>query len=269
MLFNILLAAVITYGLICGVVFLMQPRMVYYPQVERALTATPRAAGLDYEDVKLITDDGVELHGWWVPVAHARGAMVMFHGNAGNISHRIGYLTMFNRLGYASLIVDYRGYGQSSGHPGEEGTYRDAEAAWQYLTEARHVKASDVVIVGESLGGAVATWLAVKHPPRALVLASTFTSVPNLGATIYWWLPVRLLARIHYDNLERIAQISAPVLIAHSPDDDIIPFSHAEALYGAAHEPKQFMKLSGGHNSGLLYGREEWIATVRDFLEKR
>src|SRR5471032_1207682 len=146
------------------------------------------------------------------------------HGNAGNISHRIGYLTMFNSLGYSVLLFDYRGYGKSGGSPGEEGTYRDAETAWRYLTEVRKLQARDIVMVGESLGGGVATWLAVKYPPRALVLASTFTSVPDLGARIYPWLPVRLITRIDYGNLARIAQIKAPVLVAHSRNDDVIPF---------------------------------------------
>ena len=248
---NILVAVVVVYAVILLLVFLFQARLVYFPEVERALVATPRAAGLDYDDVTLHTADDVALHGWWVPARNARGAVLIFHGNAGNISHRIDYLTMFNRLGYAVLIIDYRGYGKSGGTPSEEGTYRDAEAAWQFLTETREFKPQDIVILGESLGGGVATWLAVRHPPRALVLASIFTSVPDLGARVYPWLPVRLLARIDYNNLERMQQITAPVLIAHSRDDDIVPFAHGEALFAAAREPKQFLVMSGGHNDGF------------------
>ena len=179
-------------------------------------------------------------------VARARGAMVMFHGNAGNISHRIGYLTMFNRLGYASLIVDYRGYGQSSGHPRRGGHVSRCGGSLAGLNRSASRE-------GKRYRD---RWRIARRRCRDMACsqastARTRTRVDlylgsDLGATIYRWLPVRLLARIHYDNLERIAQISAPVLIAHSPDDDIIPFSHAEALYGAAHEPKQFMKLSGG-----------------------
>jgi len=267
-IFNVLMAAAIAYAAILLLVFLFQPRLVYFPQVDRELTTTPRATGLDYEEVSLHTADGVKLHGWWVPARDARGAVVMMHGNAGNISHRIGYLTMFNRLGYSMLLFDYRGYGKSGGSPSEEGTYRDAEAAWQHLTEARKLNPRDIVVLGESLGGGVATWLAAKYPPRALVLASTFTSVPDLGAQIYPWLPVRLLARIEYDSLHRIGQIQAPVLIAHSRDDDVIPFAHGQALFAAAREPKQFLELAGGHNSGFLFMRDEWIAAVGAFLER-
>ncbi len=265
---NLLMSAALGYGAILLLVFLFQPRLVYFPHVERELAATPRAAGLEYEDVSLHTADGVKLHGWWVPAQNARGTVLLAHGNAGNISHRIDYLTMFNRLGYSVLLFDYRGYGKSGGSPSEEGTYRDAEAAWQHLTEARKFKARDIVIVGESLGGGVATWLAVKYPPRALILASTFTSVPDLGAEVYPWLPVRLLARIEYANLQRIRQIEAPVLIAHSRSDDIIPFAHGEALFAAAREPKQLLVLSGGHNDGFIYARDEWIAAVGAFLER-
>ena len=265
---NLLMAAAVAYALIMLFVFLYQPRLVYFPQVERELTATPRAAGLDYEDVTLTTADNVKLHGWWVPSRNARGTILLMHGNAGNISHRLGYLTMFNRLGYSVLLFDYRGYGKSGGHPDEEGTYRDADAAWLHLTATRNVAARDIVMVAESLGGGVATWLALKYPPRALVLASTFRSVPDLGAQIYPWLPVRLLARITYDNLARIAKVDAPVLIAHSREDDVIPFVHGEALFAAAREPKQMLVLAGGHNDGFLFTRDAWIAAVGAFLDR-
>ena len=265
---NLLIAAAVAYALIMLFVFLYQPRLVYFPQVERELTATPRAAGLDYEDVTLTTADNVKLHGWWVPSRNARGTILLMHGNAGNISHRLGYLTMFNRLGYSVLLFDYRGYGKSGGHPDEEGTYRDAEAAWLHLAATRNVAPRDIVMVAESLGGGVATWLALKYPPRALVLASTFRSVPDLGAQIYPWLPVRLLARITYDNLARIARVDAPVLIAHSRNDEVIPFAHGEALFAAAREPKQMLVLAGGHNDGFLFTRDAWIAAVGAFLDR-
>jgi len=265
---NMLMSAAVAYGAVLLLVFLFQPRLIYFPQVEREHTATPRAAGLDFEDVALHTADGIKLHGWWVPARDTRGTVLLMHGNAGNISHRLGYLTMFNRLGYSVLLFDYRGYGKSGGSPGEEGTYLDAEAAWQHLTEARNLKSQDIVLVGESLGGGVATWLALKYPPRALVLASTFTSVPDMGAQVYPWLPVRLLARIVYDNIARIREIQVPVMIAHSRGDDIIPFAHGQALFAAAREPKQFLELAGGHNEGFLFSRNEWIAAVGAFLDR-
>jgi len=201
------------------------------------------------------------------PQPSVRGTVLFFHGNAGNISHRIDYLLMFNRMGYSTLIVDYRGYGNSTGSPSEDGTYEDAMAAWRWLTRMRSVRQGEIILVGESLGGAVASWLAVRHTPRALVLLSTFTSVPDLGAQVYPFIPVRLLARVSYDNLGRIGQITAPVLVAHSRDDDIIPYSHGRALFDAARQPKGFLELSGGHNTGFIFAREEWIGVLQTFLD--
>jgi len=263
---SVVAAVAIAYAAILVLAYLFQPRLVYFPQFARTLDMTPRAAGLEYADVELAAEDGVRLHGWWIPADHARGAALVLHGNAGNISHRIGYALMFRRLGYSTLLVDYRGYGRSAGTPSEEGTYRDADAAWRYLTGERKLAARDIVIVGESLGGGVASWLAVKNPPRALILASAFTSVPDLGAEVYPWLPVRWLTRIRYDNLARMPQIACPVLIAHSRDDDIVPFRHGQLLFAAAREPKQFLELRGSHNDGFIYLRDEWSAAVGRFL---
>lgn len=258
----------VVYLAILLLMFVLQSRFVFLPQVARGGTPTPRDAGLDYEDVQLRTSDGETLHGWWVPSRAARGAVLILHGNAGHVAHRIGYLPTLHELGYASLLIDYRGYGRSSGSPSEQGTYRDASAAWQYLVAVRGLKPRDIVILGESLGGGVATWLALEHPPRALVLASSFTSVPDLAATVYPWLPVRWLTRIQYNSLDRIGRIDAPVLIAHSRDDDLVPYAHAERLFAAAHEPRQLLTMSGGHNDTFLFSRPEWAAAVGAFLQR-
>jgi hypothetical protein len=104
--------------------------------------------------------------------------------------------------------------------------------------------------------------------PRAVVLFSTFTSVNDLGAQVYWFLPVRLLSRIGYDNLENLKRIRAPVFIAHSRDDDIVPFAHGRRLYEAAAEPKAFLELRGGHNDGFIFMRPEWVAELGAFLDR-
>jgi fermentation-respiration switch protein FrsA (DUF1100 family) len=175
---------------------------------------------------------------------------------------------MFNRLRYSTLIVDYRGYGNSTGRPSEEGTYRDAEAAWDYLRHSRSVRPQDLVIAGESLGGAVATWLAARVQPRAVVLHSTFSSVNDLGAGIYWFLPVRLISRIGYDNVANLGRIRAPVFVAHSRNDDIIPYSHGRKVFEAAGEPKAFLEMRGGHNDGFIFTRPEWVAQMAAFLDR-
>jgi fermentation-respiration switch protein FrsA (DUF1100 family) len=173
---------------------------------------------------------------------------------------------MFHRLGYNTLIIDYRGYGESSGTPSEQGTYRDAQAAWQHLTEERNVPATRIVLLGESLGGAVATWLAAREKPALLLLASAFTSIADMGAAIYPFLPTHLLARFEYDTREYLRSVTCPVFVAHSPQDEIVPFAQGQALYAAAPEPKQFLELQGGHNNGFIYMRDEWVRALGDFM---
>jgi hypothetical protein len=264
---DVMIPIALVYGCVVALVFVFQSHLVYYPQIGREVVSTPRAFGLAHEALEIATEDGEKLAAWWVPAEDARGTVLLFHGNAGNISHRLDYLRMFNRLRYSTLIIDYRGYGTSTGSPSEQGTYRDAVAAWRYLTEARGVRDSDIVLFGESLGAAVASWLAARHAPRALVLASAFTSASDLGSEVYWFLPVRLISRFHYDNLANLAAVKVPVLIAHSRNDEIVPFTHGERLYAAATGPKRFLELSGGHNSGFVFTREEWVQALADFLE--
>jgi fermentation-respiration switch protein FrsA (DUF1100 family) len=192
----------------------------------------------------------------------------MFHGNAGNISHRIEYLTMLSRLGYASFIVDYRGYGKSSGTPSEQGTYIDADTAWHYVATTRGVPSNRIALLGESLGGGVAAWLACQRRPGALVLASTFTSALDLGAEAYPFLPVRLLSRYRYDSRACLARLQVPVLIAHSPQDEIIPYRHGRALFDAAHAPKAFLEMRGGHNEGFLFSDPAWVRALGAFLDR-
>jgi hypothetical protein len=266
MMWQILGMLAATYAGLAGMLYFSQSSMVYYPEIGREIVATPRQAGLDYEDVKLVTTDGVALHGWFVPSAQSCGTVLFLHGNAGNISHRLDYLQMFHRLGYNTLIIDYRGYGNSGGKPSEQGTYLDAEAAWRHLTETRKIPADTIALFGESLGGAIAAWLAVRHESAALVIASGFTSVPDLAAKFYPFLPVRWLSRFDYDTRSSLRVVESPVFIAHSPEDEIIPYQHGRALYDAAKAPKQFLELSGGHNEGFLFVRESWVQALGGFL---
>jgi hypothetical protein len=262
-----MLAAI--YGGLALLLYLFQSHLVFYPQTGRELVATPAQVGLPYEDIHLKTADEVHLHGWYIPAPDSRGAVLFLHGNAGNISHRLDSLQMLHRLGYSTLIIDYRGYGNSDGKPTEQGTYLDAEAAWRYLTEQRHVPSCRIALFGESLGGAVAAWLAVRENPAALVISSSFTSVPDLGQQLYPYFPVRWLTRIRYDTRENLRLTTVPVLVAHSPDDDIIPFEHGRALFAAANSPKQFLELAGGHNDGFIFMRASWIKVLGDFLDEQ
>ncbi len=262
------LTGVAVYAVLIAYVCLFQSRLIYFPNIpSRALTVMPTEIGLDFEEVRITTADRIELHGWYVAAGAGAPTVLFCHGNAGNISHRLDWLEIFHDMGLAVFLFDYRGYGQSSGTPDEKGTYLDAQAVWDYLTNTKRHSPKSVVIFGESLGGPIAANLAKDVLPGALVLASTFTSVPDLASNFYWFLPVRLLARFHYPTAEYMARVHVPTLVIHSRTDEIVPFSHAEAIFRRANERKQLLEIRGDHNSALLVSRQQITEGMRRFLE--
>jgi len=254
------------YLVFAGFIFVFQSHYVYYPEGE--LIADPANIGLEFESVHFETADGVKLFGWFIPADNARGVILFCHGNAGNISHRLDSIQIFHRLGLDVFIFDYRGYGQSEGSPTEEGTYQDAEAAWQYLIETRQTDPSQIIIFGRSLGGAVASWLAQSHQPGALILESTFTSLPEVAATHYPYLPVRFLLRFQYNTAEYLGRIDCPVLIVHSRDDEIMPFSHGRRLFEIAGEPKELLEIHGTHNEGFITSGKLYEQGLEAFISR-
>ena len=247
--------------------YLNQTNLIHLPHLpSREVEATPQRIGLAFEPVSLLTDDGVKLEGWFVPHEKPRATLLFFHGNAGNISHRLDSLLLFNSLGLSVFIFDYRGYGASEGRPSEKGLYRDAMAAWRYLTEKRAIPGDEIILFGRSLGGAVAAYLAAEHAAMGVVLESTFTSVPDLAAELYPWLPVRWLSRYHYNTLERMSSMRNPVMIAHSRNDEIIPFRHGRLLFERVPEPKRFLELNGDHNSGFMQDLDRYRKYWDDFI---
>ncbi len=251
------------YAGVCLLVFVFQARLVYFP--DRSRGPGPDALGLDFEELELTASDGVRLHGWFLPAQEPRGALLFCHGNAGNVSHRLFAARVFHDMRVAVLLFDYRGYGRSEGSPSEEGTYRDAEAAYDFL-RGRGFEPGRIALYGESLGGAVAIELARRRHVACALIESAFTSVPDLGAELYRWLPVRPLARIRYDNARKIGALGIPLLLVHSPQDEIVPFAHAERLFEGAGEPKELVRTEGGHNDGGFLRRAEWIERLRAFL---
>ncbi|MEN8131610.1 MAG: alpha/beta hydrolase [Pseudomonadota bacterium] len=265
---TLLLAISILYTAYAATLFFSQERLLFLPHVPgREMGATPRAIGLDYQTISLHTQDGIKLYGWFVPAAGARKTLLFFHGNAGNISHRLDSIRIFHDLGLDVLIFDYRGYGRSSGEPSEQGVYLDAQAAWKYLREIRGMKQDQIILFGRSLGGAIAAWLAARTRPGAVIIESAFTSVPDMAARFYPLVPVRLLARLQFNTLDAMSSIQSPVLISHSPEDEIIPFSHGKAIYEAAPSPKQFIELTGGHNEGHLLSSHSYSRDLGVFLD--
>lgn len=266
---SLLSLAVITagaYSLLVAFAYLTQDRMVYFPT--STLVTTPDAHGLPYEDVVLVADDGVRLHAWFVPAPDARATLLFFHGNGGNLSYRMDSLRIFHDLGLSVLILSYRGYGRSEGRPGEIGIQRDANAAWRHLREDRGIPAEEIVVFGRSLGAAVGAELAARERPGGVILESAFTSAADLAADVYPWLPVRWLIRYEYDVRGALPDIEAPVLIAHSRDDEIVPFRHARELEVAAGANTRLLEMRGGHNDGFLRTGAAYRQGLRDFLEQ-
>lgn len=245
-----------------------QDHIIYLPDYpDRVVSATPEQIGLDYQQITLTAEDAIRLDGWFIPAERARATLLFFHGNAGNISHRLDSLELFHQLGLSVLIIDYRGYGNSEGAPSEPGIYRDAEAAWRYLTEIRRIAPSRILILGRSFGGAVAAYLATRHQAMGLVLESTFTSAPALAAAFYPWLPARWMTRFSYDTLERMADIHMPLMVIHSRNDDLIPYTEGRALFRAGHEPKRFLELNGSHNDGVIENARRYRHGLDAFID--
>ncbi len=261
-----ILVVAASYSLLVVIVYFMQGRMLYLAEVPgRTLTMTPTDVGMDFQDVSIATTDGVMLHGWFIAGRSSR-VLLFFHGNAGNISHRLDSIAQFRELGLSVLIIDYRGYGQSTGRTTERGIYRDADAAWRYLIDDRGIVANDIVIFGRSLGASVASWLASEYQPSALIVESSFTSIPDIAQDIYPWLPVRWLSRLSHATRDYVRDVRCPILIIHSRDDEIIPFHHGEAIFESANEPRALLTIRGTHNDAFLQDERAYVAGLRAFL---
>ena len=238
---------------------------LYFPQ--KSLEGDPGLFNLPFENLALVAKDGTALHGWFVPLKPESPVILLCHGNGGNISHRLDKLIILRHAGASALMFDYRGYGQSRGRPDEEGLYLDAEASYDWLINVKKIPPQKIIAHGDSLGGAVALELSRQRKLGGLILESSFTSTVDMGRKIYPFLPIKLLVRARYDNLAKIGKISCPVLIMHSPQDDIVPFAMGRRLYEAAPEPKTFFEMKGPHNGGFLDTGRAYEEAVAQFLK--
>jgi len=243
---------------------MFEDRYIYFP--EKEVLYTPSSVGLEFRTVQPVTSDGITLHGWYIPHPAARYTVLHFHGNAGNISHRLHLYGRWHEMGLSVFAVDYRGYGQSGGTPSEKGLYEDGRASWQYLTGKLNVPAEHIILAGRSLGCAVAAQLGGEVKAAGLVLETPFTSAPDLARTFYPWLPIGFLMRTKLDTLSRIRRIHLPLLIIRAGEDEIVPAAMAEEIFSAAHEPKIFVTLPGGHNGFDGISEKEYLAAWRQWV---
>ncbi len=280
------------YLIILCMIGFLQRSLIYQPTRESAID--PLAIGLEagrVEKVSVPTADGLWLNGWFVPAFPAphnsspHPTVIYFPGNAGHRAHRGLDLDQLSRMGADAYLVDYRGYADNAGKPTEADFAADAQAIWKFVTGTRHVPASQVVLIGESLGGGVATRLASElsiagTPPGGLILRSTFSSLVDVAAFHYWWLPVRWVLLDRYPSTERIVTRLSPVrsLVLHGNMDSIIPFELCSGtrLFAAAPDvsangiAKKFVTLPGARSQrhSMIKAREPYRAAVKEFLDR-
>jgi len=232
------------------------------------------------EEITFTAEDGVKLHGVWLPVAQrteARATVLFFHGNAGNISHRVWWLDWLRRQRCNVFAIDYRGYGKSKGAPSERGVYRDGRAAYDWL-RTHGTQPDELILFGRSLGAAVATELAVdpERPAAALILESPFASIPEMSKLVVPVLPVRWLMATKMDNESKVMGITMPLLVNHSVQDEVIPIAQGRAVFAAAHtshpesqrpEKHLYEIPEGGHND-LVWERAEYQRRFLQFVDR-
>jgi uncharacterized protein len=244
------------------VLMLLENWLVYRPAGPADWTQPPSPL---VKDVEFASAAGDKIHGWWLPHEGATGAVLYFHGNAGNLSWRGNTLSILRQqLGEPVLIIDYPGYGKSSGRANEAGCYAAADAAYDWLTKTQGIAAENILLYGASLGGGVAVDLASRKPCRAMILVKTFTSAPDVGQQVLPFLPIRWIMRNRFDSLSKIERCKQPLFMAHGDADRVVPFYQGEQLYDAAPGPKKFLRLPGAdHNDPLPY---EFFASLKKFL---
>ncbi len=256
----------VAFGLL---LYLFQEHLVHLPQLPgREIIAVPGDRGMAWEEIEISTEDGLRLHGWHIPAERSRGTLLFFHGNAGNISHRLESIRIFHDLRLDVVIFDYRGYGRSEGRPAEAGLHRDAEAAARWVRDVLGADPARTVYFGRSLGGALAASAARHQPPAALILESTFTSAREMAADLYPIYPTRWLTRLEYTTADYLERVGRPVLVVHSPEDEIIPFHHAKALLERIGERGELLRIRGDHNTGFFYSGALYTGGLDAFIER-
>lgn len=253
----------VVYLGMCAFLFFKQDSYIYYP--EKSITATPRTFGAPYEERFAKTSDGVPVNYWLIKARDdPSGAVVFAHGNGGNLSDRVEKYILLSGMGLDVYAFDYRGYGKSGGEPSEEGFQRDIEAV---LSEAaKDGYGGRILLYGESIGGAVAARAAAGRASAGLVLESSFTTAADMAGHYYPLFPVRIILKSRFDALSSVRSCDCPVLVLHSPDDDIVPYRMGRELFEAAGKRGRFFDLKGGHNDGGILVSKEAAEQLRKFV---
>lgn len=242
----------------------LESRSLFFPS--KRIEYTPATAGLEFTDTFFKTKDNKTINGWFIPAKDAKFTVLFFHGNGGNINHRLDKIKILNNIGLNVFIIDYRGYGKSEGKPSEKGVYLDADAAYDYLVKIKGISPDSIIVYGESLGAAVAIELCTKIRVKGLIIEEAFTSIRDMGKLTYPWLP-SFFVTDRLNSLTRVGKINIPKLFIHSRNDNLVPFVLGEKLYKKAQEPKYLVVISGGHNSAFLESEQDYTGYIKNFVK--
>jgi hypothetical protein len=222
---------------------------VFFPS--RVIAVIPPMIGLPWEDIHFKTSDDLVLNGWFFKNPQAGSTIIFAHGNAGNMSDRLMKVKFFFDLGLNVFIFDYRGYGKSQGKPSEAGIYLDAQSAYDYLQTRGDVNMKGIILYGASIGGIVVIDLATHRDAALLVVESSITNARDMAKIFYPFVPTFILS-LKFDSISKVRKLGMPKLFIHSPDDEVVPYWVGQQLFEAAAEPKEFLKIHGGHNDGSI-----------------
>jgi len=263
-----LLYLLIAYAFLLFLLRLFEHRLIFFPHYPSRLGGDWHPRGLNPEDVWLTASDGTRLHAWWISAPGAKFTFLAFHGNASNIANRIPTYEFLRDTPANLLALEYRGYGHSEGNPSEAGLYLDADAAYEFLVEAKHLDPESIISFGQSLGTAVAVNLAAHHKVGGLILEAPLPSLSRAASKIFWFLPgLSFLVSSQFDTISKIRQITAPVLIVHCKNDPVLPFQFGEEVFGAAKAPKRFLQIDGEcHEESSLIAPELYRSALQEFL---
>ena len=262
---KLIIYIVVSLGLVFFYVKYLEAKSVFFPS--KGLQASPGDISLTFQDVYLNTKDGVQIHGWFLPHQEAKYTLLFCHGNGGNLSGRLDKILVLRQAKVNIFIIDYRGYGLSSGKPTEKGVYLDAKAGYDYLISKKNIKPEQIVLYGESLGACVVIDLASRKKVRGLIAEGVFSSGQDIGKVFYPYVPKFILPNV-FDSLGKINKIKIPKLFLHSAGDEVVPIKLGKKLYQAAPEPKYFVEIPGGHNSIYFDSKDKYLVSIITFLDK-
>jgi len=265
--FLLILIALATIFILYFLIRLLEKKLTYKPIFK--ITDEPSTFNLEFEDIHFLSEDAKKLHGWWIPHPEAIGTVLYCHGNADNMSGRAWHCKYYHDMKVNVFMFDYRGYGKSNGWSNEKGTYKDARAAYEVVRSFyQDQEKLPVIIMGVSLGAAVAAELAGERHCEGLILESTFSSLPDIAKIIHPYLPINWLTRNKYETINKVADLTMPKLFSHSKEDDLIPYEMGQALYQKGSEPKEWFELKGTHGEDSFTQSPGYKEKMEEFITR-